>query len=93
MQRKLKYHITLNTKCTFYTFFPLLKNGSVLNSRNVHLSHFFLKPIFKNWMYLNFEVIWYMMLSRHQNAGQSDDIQVAKKSFENVVHFKYLEQQ
>jgi hypothetical protein len=31
-----------------------------------------------------------MLLSRHKNAGQNRDIEIAKKSFENVSQFKYL---
>jgi hypothetical protein len=32
-----------------------------------------------------------MLLSRHQNAGQSHDMKLANKSFENVAQFRYLE--
>jgi hypothetical protein len=32
----------------------------------------------------------YMLLSCHQNGGQSWDIQIANTSFENVSQFKYL---
>jgi hypothetical protein len=32
----------------------------------------------------------YMLLSRHQNAGQNHDITIANRSFENVAQFKYL---
>jgi hypothetical protein len=32
----------------------------------------------------------YMLLSRHQNAGQNHDINVVNRSFENVVQFKHL---
>jgi hypothetical protein len=32
----------------------------------------------------------YMLLSRHQNVGQSRDIKIANKSFGNVSQFKYL---
>jgi hypothetical protein len=32
----------------------------------------------------------YMLLSRHQNAGQNRDIKIANRSFENVSQFKYL---
>jgi hypothetical protein len=32
----------------------------------------------------------YMLLSRHQNAGQNHDIKIAKRFFENVAQFKYL---
>jgi hypothetical protein len=31
-----------------------------------------------------------MLLSRHQNAGQSHDIKIANKCFENVAKFRYL---
>jgi hypothetical protein len=32
----------------------------------------------------------YMLLSRHQNAGQNNNINIANRSFENVSQFKYL---
>jgi hypothetical protein len=32
----------------------------------------------------------YMLLSRHQNAGQNKDSKTANRPFENVSHFKYL---
>jgi hypothetical protein len=31
-----------------------------------------------------------MLLSRHQNVGQNQDIKIANRSFENVSKFKYL---
>jgi hypothetical protein len=31
-----------------------------------------------------------MLLSHHHNAGQSHDIKIANKSFENVAQFRYL---
>jgi hypothetical protein len=31
-----------------------------------------------------------MLLSRHQNAGQNQDIKIAHRLFENVSQFKYL---
>jgi hypothetical protein len=31
----------------------------------------------------------YMLLSRHQNAGQNRDIEIANRSFENASQFKY----
>jgi hypothetical protein len=31
-----------------------------------------------------------MLLSRHQNAGQNCDIEIANRLFENVSQFKYL---
>jgi hypothetical protein len=39
---------------------------------------------------LNTEETTYMLLSRHQNAGQNHDINVANRSLENVAPFKYL---
>jgi hypothetical protein len=39
---------------------------------------------------VNAEKTKYMLLSRHQNAGQNHDIKIANRSFENVAHFKYL---
>jgi hypothetical protein len=32
----------------------------------------------------------YMLLSRHQNAGQNHNIKIGDRSFENVAQFKYL---
>jgi hypothetical protein len=32
----------------------------------------------------------YMLLSRHQNAGQNHDIKIANRSFEIVAQFKYF---
>jgi hypothetical protein len=32
----------------------------------------------------------YMLLSRHQNAGQNRDVRIANRSFENISQFKYL---
>jgi hypothetical protein len=31
-----------------------------------------------------------MLLSRHQNAGQNNDIKIANGCFENVTSFRYL---
>jgi hypothetical protein len=31
-----------------------------------------------------------MLLSRHQNAGQNYDINIADRCFENVAQFRYL---
>jgi hypothetical protein len=31
----------------------------------------------------------YVLLSRHQNVGQNENIKTANRSFENVSHFKY----
>jgi hypothetical protein len=31
-----------------------------------------------------------MLLSRHQNAGQTEDIKITNRSFENVSQLKYL---
>jgi hypothetical protein len=39
---------------------------------------------------MNVENTKYMLLSRHQNAGQNRDIKIANRSFENVSQFKYL---
>jgi hypothetical protein len=39
---------------------------------------------------INVEKIKYMLLSRHQNAGQNRDVKTANRSFENVSQFKYL---
>jgi hypothetical protein len=39
---------------------------------------------------VNAEQIKYMLLSRHQNAGQNHDIKINNRSFENVAQFKYL---
>jgi hypothetical protein len=39
---------------------------------------------------VNSEKTKYMLMSRHQTAGQSNYIMVANKSFERVAKFKYL---
>jgi hypothetical protein len=39
---------------------------------------------------VNTEKTKYMLLSRHQNAGQSYDIKIANRCFENVAKFRYL---
>jgi hypothetical protein len=39
---------------------------------------------------VNTEKTKYMLLSRHQNAGQNHDIKRANRCFENVVQFRYL---
>jgi hypothetical protein len=40
---------------------------------------------------VNTEKTKYMLLSRHQNAGQNHDIKTANRCFENVEEFRYLE--
>jgi hypothetical protein len=40
---------------------------------------------------INIEKIKYMLLSRHQNAGQNQDIKIGNRSFENVSQFRYWE--
>jgi hypothetical protein len=32
-----------------------------------------------------------MLVSRDQNAGQTREIKIGNRSFENVSHFRYLE--
>jgi hypothetical protein len=39
---------------------------------------------------INIEKTKYMLLSRYQIVGQSRDIKIANRSFENVSQFKYL---
>jgi hypothetical protein len=39
---------------------------------------------------VNTEKNKYMLLSRHQNAGQNHDIKIANRCFENVEQFRYL---
>jgi hypothetical protein len=38
----------------------------------------------------NVEKTKYMLVSRDQNAGQSREIKIGNRSFENVSQFKYL---
>jgi hypothetical protein len=39
---------------------------------------------------VNAEKTKYMLLSRHQNAGQNHNIKIDDRSFKNVAQFKYL---
>jgi hypothetical protein len=39
---------------------------------------------------VNTEKTKYMLLSRHQSAGQNHDIKIGNRCFENVAQFKYL---
>jgi hypothetical protein len=39
---------------------------------------------------VNAEKTKYMLMSRHQNAGQNHNINIGDRSFENVAQFKYL---
>jgi hypothetical protein len=39
---------------------------------------------------INIDRTKYILLSRHQNAGQNRDIGIANRSFENVSQLKYL---
>jgi hypothetical protein len=39
---------------------------------------------------VNAEKTKYMLLSRHQNAGQNYNIKIGDRSFGNVTQFKYL---
>jgi hypothetical protein len=39
---------------------------------------------------INVEKTKYMLLSRHQNAGQNRYIKIANSSFQNVLQFRYL---
>jgi hypothetical protein len=38
----------------------------------------------------NAEKTKYMIVSRHQNSGQNQNIRIANESFETVARFKYL---
>jgi hypothetical protein len=39
---------------------------------------------------INVEKTKYMLLSRHQNVGQNQDIKISNRSFENGSQFKYF---
>jgi hypothetical protein len=39
---------------------------------------------------INAEKTKYMIMSRHPNSGQNQNMRIAKDSFENVAKFKYL---
>jgi hypothetical protein len=40
---------------------------------------------------INAEKTKYMIMSRHPNSGQNQNIRIANESFESVAKFKYLE--
>jgi hypothetical protein len=40
---------------------------------------------------INEEKTKYMIMSRHPNSGQNQNIRIANESFENVAKFKYLD--
>jgi hypothetical protein len=42
---------------------------------------------------VNTEKTKYMLLSRHQNAGQNHDMKIGNRCFENVAQFRYLGRQ
>jgi hypothetical protein len=42
------------------------------------------------WFITVFTRALHWLLSRHQNAGQSYDIKIASRCFENVADFRYL---
>jgi hypothetical protein len=39
---------------------------------------------------INAEKTKYMIMSRHQNSGQNQNIRIDNESFENVAKFKYF---
>jgi hypothetical protein len=39
---------------------------------------------------INLEKTKYMLLSRHQNARQNQDVKMVNRSFKNVAQLKYL---
>jgi predicted DsbA family dithiol-disulfide isomerase len=39
---------------------------------------------------VNAEITKYILLFRHQNAGQNHDMKIANRSFEKATKFKYL---
>jgi hypothetical protein len=39
---------------------------------------------------INAEKTKYMIMSRHQNSGQNQNIRIANESFENVAKFKHF---
>jgi hypothetical protein len=59
--------------------------GSGFNSGRYHLT-----SSKDNVLEVNAEKSKYMLLSRHQNAGQYHDIKIANRCFENVAQFRYL---
>jgi archaellum component FlaC len=44
-----------------------------------------------NGLEINAEKTKYMVMSRHQNSEQNQNIRTANESFENVAKFKYME--
>jgi hypothetical protein len=39
---------------------------------------------------VNTENTWYMFVSRHQSSGQSYDLTIANRCFENEAKFRYF---
>jgi hypothetical protein len=63
--------------------------GNNLNTRKKN-THTLISDSKEVGLEVNTEESEYMLLSRHQNAGQIHDIKIANRSFENVAQFKYF---
>jgi hypothetical protein len=63
-------------------------NQRIILSRHIRQTIFFKRHT--ESLQVNAEKTKYMLLSRHQNAGQNHDIKIGNRCFENVAQFRYL---
>jgi hypothetical protein len=63
--------------------------GDSVNTINEN-SETLLEPSRDIGLEINAEKTKYMIMSRHLNSGQNQNIRTANESFENVARFKYL---
>jgi hypothetical protein len=77
---------------------PLASNNIIIYSVLIHNNELTIKQYTESLidaskqvgLEVNTEKTEYMLLSRHQNAGQNHDIKIGNRSFDNMAQFKYL---